>query len=76
MVSCDLNAVKIPLKLLCLLQVLTPDQRALCIVRGYPYFPDAQALANWIAALNGNQDANNLMTAHSSPSSTSFHSNS
>lgn len=58
------------------LQVLTPDQRALCIVRGYPYFPDTQALANWIAALNGNQEAHTLMTMHSFPSTTSYHSNS
>ncbi len=57
-------------------QVLTPDQRALCMIRAYPFFPDSQALANWIAAKQGDQEALNMMTTHSTSSATSYHSNS
>ena len=57
------------------MQVLTPDQRALCMIRAYPFFPDSQALANWVAARQGDQEAHNLMTNISSSSATSYHSN-
>lgn len=56
-------------------KVLTPDQRAICMIRAYPFFPDSQALANWIAAKQGDQEAHNLMTTHSASSGTSYHSN-
>lgn len=57
-------------------QILRPNQRALCIVRSFPFFPDSQALANWVAAGQGDHEAHSMMTMHATSSTTSYHSNS
>lgn len=65
-------------KLICTLfvQILRPNQRALCIVRSFPFFPDSQAVANWVAAGQGDHEAHSMMTMHATSSTTSYHSNS